>query len=146
MTSPAERWQRFCEAVRAVMDSWTALTLAVNGQWGGSESAQRKEEFILDVIYYFENCSWLPNQSINHLPSGKHEIDANSLLLLLLPIFFDYFRQSGKGEALREEVLDLLYEGMENEFNAVLEDKSPEEVNPFPSPPHPHKQAPNGYI
>ena len=52
----SEAWRAFEAGARAVFDSWTALRLAVEGQWGGLDSAGKKEELFLDVMYYFENC------------------------------------------------------------------------------------------
>eukprot|EP00301_Raphidiophrys_heterophryoidea_P002855 c11319_g1_i1.p1 GENE.c11319_g1_i1~~c11319_g1_i1.p1 ORF type:complete len:150 (-),score=11.18 c11319_g1_i1:349-798(-) len=49
-------WVTFTNGVRSTLNLWTALNLAVDGQWGGAKSDKKKEELVLDVIYYFENC------------------------------------------------------------------------------------------
>ncbi|KAF7727813.1 rRNA accumulation- protein [Apophysomyces ossiformis] len=44
----------FHEGVRYIFESWTALTLAVEQDWGGVESADKREWMIDTIVDYFD--------------------------------------------------------------------------------------------
>ncbi|CEP08931.1 hypothetical protein [Parasitella parasitica] len=76
----------FKEGTSYIFHNWTALKLAVEQDWGGVESGEKREWFIETIVDHF----------------GKH------------------------GRKLDiEEVEDVLYQIMSDEFNATLEDDSP---------------------
>ena len=45
----------FEKAVTHIFDCWTALQLAVYHEWGGRNSAKKKEKMLDDVKIFFEN-------------------------------------------------------------------------------------------
>ncbi|GMH40974.1 hypothetical protein BSKO_08884 [Bryopsis sp. KO-2023] len=49
-----ETLQLFEEGVGIAMSRWTALSLAVENQWGGRNSKEKAEQIVEDVLYWFE--------------------------------------------------------------------------------------------
>jgi Pre-rRNA-processing protein TSR2 len=52
-TLPADVRPMFEEGVVRIFLRWTALALAVENEWGGSNSRQKADQLIQDVIDYF---------------------------------------------------------------------------------------------
>ncbi|KAI8969185.1 Pre-rRNA-processing protein TSR2-domain-containing protein [Mycotypha africana] len=76
----------FEEGASYIFNNWTALKLAVEQEWGGVDSVEKKEWFIDTIV--------------------------------------DYFGKRGKKLDI-DEVEDILYQIMTDEFNTTLEDDSP---------------------
>ncbi|KAI8639377.1 Pre-rRNA-processing protein TSR2-domain-containing protein [Parasitella parasitica] len=76
----------FEEGTSYIFHNWTALKLAVEQDWGGVESVEKREWFIDTIV--------------------------------------DHFGKLGKKLDI-EEVEDILYQIMTDEFNVTLEDDSP---------------------
>ncbi|KAF9976309.1 hypothetical protein BGZ73_008797 [Actinomortierella ambigua] len=58
MAQPHPNQVAFREGVEYLFHSWTALKLAVDGEWGGHESAAKRDWFIDTIVDYFgENGS-----------------------------------------------------------------------------------------
>jgi pre-rRNA-processing protein TSR2 len=51
LSGPAK--EGFEEGVGIIFSQWTALVLAVENQWGGSESASKADYFIEDILEWF---------------------------------------------------------------------------------------------
>jgi pre-rRNA-processing protein TSR2 len=51
LSGPAK--EGFEEGVGIIFSQWTALVLAVENQWGGSESANKADYFIEDILEWF---------------------------------------------------------------------------------------------
>jgi pre-rRNA-processing protein TSR2 len=51
LSAPAK--EGFEEGVGIIFSQWTALVLAVENQWGGSESASKADYFIEDILEWF---------------------------------------------------------------------------------------------
>ncbi|KAG0230708.1 hypothetical protein BGW41_002426 [Actinomortierella wolfii] len=77
MAQPHKNQAAFREGVEYLFHSWTALKLAVDGEWGGHESAAKRDWFIDTIVDYFGE-------------NGKN-IDTYDLEDILLQIMNDEF-------------------------------------------------------
>lgn len=93
----------FARGVLALLDLWPALTIAVNEQWGGPESADKKTWLASTIIDNFEiRAAFLPNTNPPHIDTSSASDP---------PLDFD-------------ELGDLLNQMMSDEFDANIEDGS----------------------
>jgi hypothetical protein len=53
MAAPHPNQVAFKEGVQYLFHSWTALKLAVDGEWGGQDSVEKRDWFIDTVVDYF---------------------------------------------------------------------------------------------
>ncbi|KAF9160695.1 hypothetical protein DFQ26_005265 [Actinomortierella ambigua] len=53
MAQPHPNQVAFREGVEYLFHSWTALKLAVDGEWGGHDSAEKRDWFIDTIVDYF---------------------------------------------------------------------------------------------
>ncbi|OXC67396.1 hypothetical protein AYX13_04117 [Cryptococcus neoformans] len=106
----------FARGTLALLDLWPALTIAVSEQWGGSESAEKKTWIASTLIDEYESrATYLPIPvSDSSAPSvagpAVDPADANDPPLD------------------QDDIIDLLTQIMEDEFEARLEDGSIEAV------------------
>eukprot|EP00210_Caulerpa_lentillifera_P008021 g7658.t1 len=49
----SEQWNQFEEGVHLILNSWTALRLAVENSWGGPNSLVKQSELAEDLVYWF---------------------------------------------------------------------------------------------
>ena len=52
-----EAKQAFREGVRSICRQWTALELAVTHEWGGSDSVQKADNLVAEIISLFEDST-----------------------------------------------------------------------------------------
>jgi hypothetical protein len=52
-----EAKQAFREGVRSVCRQWTALELAIHHGWGGSDSVQKADNLMAEIIALFEDST-----------------------------------------------------------------------------------------
>ncbi|WWC85978.1 uncharacterized protein L201_000849 [Kwoniella dendrophila CBS 6074] len=105
----------FARGVLSILDLWPALTIAVEEQWGGIESAEKKTWLASTLIDEFEQrITLLPfNGAVNPTQNiQENMVDPNGDL----PLDFD-------------EIGDLLHQIMSDEFDANLEDGSIDSVS-----------------
>jgi len=74
----------FEEGVGLIFSQWTALVLAVENQWGGSNSEQKADYFIEDILEWFYRKRGQSHQTVNlaaavgtspscsNVPSSRH--------------------------------------------------------------------------
>jgi len=53
MAAPHPNQVAFREGVQYLFHSWTALKLAVDGEWGGHDSAAKRDWFVDTIVDYF---------------------------------------------------------------------------------------------
>lgn len=64
MAAPHPNQVAFREGVEYLFHSWTALKLAVDGEWGGHDSAAKRDWFVDTIVDYFgERKSFLLSSS-----------------------------------------------------------------------------------
>ncbi|KAF9092277.1 hypothetical protein BGX29_010525 [Mortierella sp. GBA35] len=97
MAAPHPNQVAFREGVVYLFHSWTALKLAVDGEWGGHDSAEKREWFIDTIVDYFSE-------------NGKN-VDTFDLEDILLQIMNDEFSimLEDKSEQHISKVLEQLY-------------------------------------
>lgn len=61
MAAPHPNQVAFREGVDYLFHSWTALKLAVDGEWGGHDSAAKRDWFVDTVVDYFSESMSLPH-------------------------------------------------------------------------------------
>ncbi|KAI8475813.1 MAG: Pre-rRNA-processing protein TSR2-domain-containing protein [Monoraphidium minutum] len=66
---PLDRRPAFEEGVAAVFTQWTALCLAVEGEWGGPHSVDKANQIIQDVI------DWFYEKKEHHVDQLEVELD-----------------------------------------------------------------------
>ncbi|KAF9933243.1 hypothetical protein FBU30_006011 [Linnemannia zychae] len=98
MAAPHPNQVAFREGVQYLFHSWTALKLAVDGEWGGHDTAEKRDWFIDTIVDYF----------------GQHgkNIDTFDLEDILLQILNDEFSimLEDKSEQHIAMVLEQLYQ------------------------------------
>lgn len=96
----------FLEGLSIVMKRWTALQLAVEMQWGGHNAAEKAKDFEESLADYFEK---------------GFEFYYIKIILKIIII---------EGKKLEpEDIEEILYDVMRDEFGAILEDESEIEVS-----------------
>ena len=53
MATPHPNQIAFKEGVQYLFHSWTALKLAVDGEWGGHDSVAKRDWFVETIVDYF---------------------------------------------------------------------------------------------
>ena len=48
-------WDIFAKSIKAVFQGWTSLRLAVENNWGGGNSLQKAETFVIEVVQMFKS-------------------------------------------------------------------------------------------
>lgn len=94
----------FIEGLSIVMKRWTALQLAVEMDWGGPYSSEKAKDFEESLADYFEKGSFSLSKFVFHI-----------------------FILEGK-KLEPEDIEDILYDVMRDEFGTILEDESEIEV------------------
>ena len=109
---PSEAQQKFDLAISLVLAYWPALSLAVQNQWGGGNSIEKRDWFagaISDLFAYSPN----PN-----------DIDTAYVEEFMLHVMYDEFEvnvDDGSAEEVAEEILRLRKETMRGEYARVDE-------------------------
>ncbi|KAF9283295.1 Pre-rRNA-processing protein TSR2-domain-containing protein [Linnemannia elongata] len=97
MAAPHPNQVAFREGVEYLFHSWTALKLAVDGEWGGHDSAAKRDWFVDTIVDYF----------------GEHgkKVDTFDLEDILLQIMNDEFSimLEDKSEQHISKVLEQLF-------------------------------------
>lgn len=106
----------FARGTLAILDLWPALTIAVSEQWGGSESAEKKTWIASTLIDEFESRA-------TYLPIPVPDSSAPSVVGPVVDP-----ADANDPPLDQDDIIDLLTQIMEDEFEARLEDGSIEAV------------------
>ncbi|WVQ77741.1 hypothetical protein IAR50_007431 [Cryptococcus sp. DSM 104548] len=102
----------FARGTLALLDLWPALTIAVAEEWGGSESAEKK--------------TWIASTLIDEFESRATYLPADPATPAAAPIVDP--ADANDPPLDQDDLIDLLTQIMEDEFEARLEDGSIESV------------------
>lgn len=94
--------RNFAEGMELILKKWTALQLAIDMEWGGHTTAEKALDLEDSLLDYFEKGTLVLLARMHDRAEGKH----------LEP----------------QDLEDILYEVMRDEFGALLEDGSEIEV------------------
>ncbi|KAF8664987.1 hypothetical protein HU200_054308 [Digitaria exilis] len=113
-----EAAQAFGEGIGLVWGRWTALQMAVENQWGGRDSRAKADQFGESIL------SWFCGSKGTHSSFSTHS-----------PIIYSSLRRDPvcfSGPHYYEDLVDMMYDYLSENFNADFEDNSVEEVIIFP--------------
>lgn len=98
-------------SVVSILQLWPALRTAVSEQWGGDSSSAKRDWMASEIIDYFETCYAALRKKVV-LDKTRPEITVEDL----------------EGLVDDEDLAEMLFHMMEDEFEVELEDGSPEEI------------------
>ena len=107
---------RFERAVRAAMNMWTALELAVHNRWGGDNSQAKGDQFIADVLDLFADTKTRTyKDDVEVLLEEVMEVDFNTVLedgsqKELGELFCELWRQCGAGDFTKADEIFVRHE------------------------------------
>jgi len=104
-----EQWTQFEEGLRLILESWTALRLAVENQWGGVNSQSKAQELTEDLVYWF---------TLNKKDPDVFQLEEQIFAALLED--FSTQVEDGSLSQVAQKMVDL-YQECKNGQNGILE-------------------------
>ncbi|KAM5346615.1 hypothetical protein ACJ41O_009620 [Fusarium nematophilum] len=87
----AERQSEFEQAVAYALHLWPALTLSVQNNWGGPDSADKRDWFAGAVVELFPEFTDTPPAQANKNASAPEEPELEDVETVLLQVMIDEF-------------------------------------------------------
>ncbi|CAG8774648.1 5273_t:CDS:2 [Cetraspora pellucida] len=99
---------QFYQAVTYVFKSWTALKLAVEMQWGGVDSEDKRDWFVDVVVEYFGKHG-----------KGTHAEDIESILQQVMADEFSTLLEDDSAYQVSKDLIKLYAECIEGNYTSI---------------------------